>query len=246
MYAGRGGRGQSSGLSTGCGKIVSGGGTRGIARSSTLPMMARPRPPLGAHSSFATRSSLFERIIFHSVVTCWPAALGSVLEGKDQIGDRKNGKRPAHNEAVNDALCRKQRTLARVLRRPHKGIGRHSKEVVGVCDRERIWERRGAEESSEALAGLYTFRAGNPAHKTRFPNAPSKSVDRTERGRRPTRNGATRPGAGVVGRNRGAFSCPPAAGASRGGVSSGAAFRSRLGLIEKQRHEVAVSAADGS
>ena len=38
-------------------------------RVLTLPIIARPRPPFGAHSSFATRSSLFARIARHNVVT---------------------------------------------------------------------------------------------------------------------------------------------------------------------------------
>jgi hypothetical protein len=41
-------------------------------------MMARPRPPLCVHSSFATRSSLFCLIILYSVVTFAPDEFSSV------------------------------------------------------------------------------------------------------------------------------------------------------------------------
>lgn len=43
-------------------------------------MTARPRPPLGAHSSLATRSSLFARIARHTVVTLTPCPFVSVYE----------------------------------------------------------------------------------------------------------------------------------------------------------------------
>jgi hypothetical protein len=46
----------------------------------TFPMTARPRPPPGAHSSLATRSSLFARIERQTVVVLWPCALVSVWE----------------------------------------------------------------------------------------------------------------------------------------------------------------------
>ena len=52
----------------------------GIPRSEglTFPMTARPRPPPGAHSSLATRSSLFARIARQTVVMAWPCGLVSV------------------------------------------------------------------------------------------------------------------------------------------------------------------------
>jgi hypothetical protein len=44
----------------------------------TFPIVARPKPPFGAHSSLATRSSLVGRIARHSEVTCCPWLLTSV------------------------------------------------------------------------------------------------------------------------------------------------------------------------
>ena len=51
-------------------------------RVPTFPIIARPRPPFGAHSSFATRSSLFARIALQSVVTLWPWLFVSVCGGE--------------------------------------------------------------------------------------------------------------------------------------------------------------------
>ena len=65
----------------------------------TLPIIARPRPPLGDHSSFATRSSLFARIARHSVVTHWPWLFVSVWGGNCERGDRGAGARRGRGRA---------------------------------------------------------------------------------------------------------------------------------------------------
>jgi len=49
--------------------------TRSAIGNVFLPITTRPRPPLAAHSSFATRSSLLGRIARHSVVTLCPLAV---------------------------------------------------------------------------------------------------------------------------------------------------------------------------
>lgn len=58
-----------------------------------LPIIARPSPPFGAHSSFATRSSLFARIARHSVVTLTPWLFVSVCAS--QCGQRRHRTRAA-------------------------------------------------------------------------------------------------------------------------------------------------------
>ncbi len=60
----------------------------------TFPIIARPSPPFGAHSSFATRSSLFARIARHRVVTLTPWLFVSVCVRAGQLrqhGDMRSG-----------------------------------------------------------------------------------------------------------------------------------------------------------
>jgi len=47
-------------------------GCNGDGGQLTLPMITRPRPPFGAHSSLAMRSSLLGRSARHIVVTLCP------------------------------------------------------------------------------------------------------------------------------------------------------------------------------
>lgn len=48
---------------------------RNGVNSLTFPIIARPRPPLGAHSSLATFSSFCGRLCFMMVVTGWPLTM---------------------------------------------------------------------------------------------------------------------------------------------------------------------------
>lgn len=59
----------------------------------TLPITARPRPPLEAHSSFATRSSLLARTARQRVVVLCPLPLTTVCDALSGMGKRRRKKR---------------------------------------------------------------------------------------------------------------------------------------------------------
>ena len=85
-----------------------------------LPITARPRPPFGAHSSFATRSSLLARIALHRVVTLCPCALTSVCKWRGRWIQLASGggaevEGRAYLKAVEHAITAEKLTLAGIL-----------------------------------------------------------------------------------------------------------------------------------
>ena len=127
-----------------------------LAPLLTLPIIARPRPPFGAHSSFATRSSLFARIALQSVVTLWPWLFVSVCAGGGLVsavprqrgeGGARAREVVAHLEAVEHAVAAKELARAGVLGRPGKnlvaGAGHDRRGMMGMSSAGKSRRREG-------------------------------------------------------------------------------------------------------
>ena len=94
-------------------------------------MTALPNPPLGAHSSFATRSSLF--LVERSrLVTCLPR-VSSVYGGDyERGGSSINATIEAHLEAVHDTVGVEERRGAGILRGPLEDVAGGGVGVEGL------------------------------------------------------------------------------------------------------------------
>ena len=88
--------------------------------SLTLPITARPRPPLEAHSSFATRSSLLARTARQRVVVLCPLLLTTVYSKLS--GTPTSARTALYRKAVEDTPGIEELTFTGILVRPGQNL----------------------------------------------------------------------------------------------------------------------------